>query len=243
MRDREPASPLPRGAQPTQALDEHRVEGERRRVVQQAVQHLVVAGGRHVEELADLGLDLGAGLTTGYRNVDIDGSKDKYKEDYNLRSGLRLFHADAQLRNRKCKLHAPAQHKVLEPRTKARRLLLRQFIDQERDRANATCHEHSALLATLYVPIQFMFGGQGFLTLLRLSQLALSIAEEGLLQIPVGRVIDPQGLLFSGDLTGWSGEDLEANYYQVQLAFGHSRLAAFRLLVEAARGAGGGGGA
>src|SRR4030095_16589045 len=39
--------------------------------------------------------DLGAGLTTGYRNVDIDGSKDKYYEDYNLRSGLRLFHADA----------------------------------------------------------------------------------------------------------------------------------------------------
>jgi hypothetical protein len=39
--------------------------------------------------------DLGAGLTAGYRNVDIDGSKDKYREDYNLRSGFRLFHADA----------------------------------------------------------------------------------------------------------------------------------------------------
>ena len=38
---------------------------------------------------------LDGGLTAGYRNVDIDGSKDKYKEDYNLRSGLRLFHADA----------------------------------------------------------------------------------------------------------------------------------------------------
>jgi hypothetical protein len=29
--------------------------------------------------------------TAGYRLVDIDGSKDKYKEDYNLRSGGRLF--------------------------------------------------------------------------------------------------------------------------------------------------------
>ncbi|HWP66452.1 MAG TPA: hypothetical protein VNO26_11110 [Candidatus Limnocylindria bacterium] len=30
-------------------------------------------------------------VTAGYRNVDIDGSRDKYREDYNLRSGGRLF--------------------------------------------------------------------------------------------------------------------------------------------------------
>ena len=38
--------------------------------------------------------DLGASITAGYRNVDIDGSKDKYREDYNLRSGGRLFNLD-----------------------------------------------------------------------------------------------------------------------------------------------------
>jgi hypothetical protein len=32
--------------------------------------------------------------SAGYRLVDIDGSKDKYREDYNLRSGLRLFDFD-----------------------------------------------------------------------------------------------------------------------------------------------------
>ena len=37
---------------------------------------------------------LGASVTAGYRNVDIDGSKDKYREDYNLRSGGRLFNLD-----------------------------------------------------------------------------------------------------------------------------------------------------
>jgi len=35
--------------------------------------------------------DLSASVTAGYRLVDIDGSKDKYREDYNLRSGGRLF--------------------------------------------------------------------------------------------------------------------------------------------------------
>jgi hypothetical protein len=34
---------------------------------------------------------LDARVSAGYRMVDIDGSKDKYKEDYNLRSGGRLF--------------------------------------------------------------------------------------------------------------------------------------------------------
>jgi hypothetical protein len=33
-------------------------------------------------------------ISGGYRTVDVDGSKDKYKEDYNLRSGLRLFDLD-----------------------------------------------------------------------------------------------------------------------------------------------------
>jgi len=32
-----------------------------------------------------------ATATAGYRTIDIDGSKDKYREDYNLRSGGRLF--------------------------------------------------------------------------------------------------------------------------------------------------------
>jgi hypothetical protein len=32
--------------------------------------------------------------TAGYRMVDIDGSKPKFREDYNLRSGLRLFDFD-----------------------------------------------------------------------------------------------------------------------------------------------------
>ena len=33
-------------------------------------------------------------VSAGYRMVDIDGAKDKYREDYNLRSGLRLFTFD-----------------------------------------------------------------------------------------------------------------------------------------------------
>src|SRR5262245_14380994 len=34
-------------------------------------------------------------ITAGYRKVDIDGSRDKYREDYNLRSGGRLFALEA----------------------------------------------------------------------------------------------------------------------------------------------------
>lgn len=34
---------------------------------------------------------LSGAVSAGYRLVDIDGAKDKYKEDYNLRSGGRLF--------------------------------------------------------------------------------------------------------------------------------------------------------
>lgn len=37
------------------------------------------------------GYAIDASTTAGYRLVDIDGAKGKYKEDYNLRSGLRLF--------------------------------------------------------------------------------------------------------------------------------------------------------
>jgi hypothetical protein len=33
-------------------------------------------------------------LSAGYRNVDVDGSHDKYREDYNLMSGGRLFDLD-----------------------------------------------------------------------------------------------------------------------------------------------------
>lgn len=40
------------------------------------------------------GWSYGASVTAGYRMVDIDGSKDRYREDYNLRSGGRLFDVD-----------------------------------------------------------------------------------------------------------------------------------------------------
>jgi hypothetical protein len=42
------------------------------------------------------GYTLGGWATAGYRLVDIDGSKDKYREDYNLRSGGRLFDVDLE---------------------------------------------------------------------------------------------------------------------------------------------------
>jgi hypothetical protein len=38
---------------------------------------------------------LDAAVTAGYRLVDIDGAKDRYKEDYDLRSGGRLFGLEA----------------------------------------------------------------------------------------------------------------------------------------------------
>jgi hypothetical protein len=40
------------------------------------------------------GYSLDGAATAGYRLVDIDGAKQKYREDYNLRSGLRLFDFD-----------------------------------------------------------------------------------------------------------------------------------------------------
>lgn len=38
------------------------------------------------------GWTYGASATAGYRMTDIDGAKEKYREDYDLRSGGRLFH-------------------------------------------------------------------------------------------------------------------------------------------------------
>src|SRR5436190_21246749 len=52
------AGALTAGAQSTESLDKQRVDGERLRLVHQGVEHLVVAGGGHVEQLAD-GLLLG----------------------------------------------------------------------------------------------------------------------------------------------------------------------------------------
>jgi hypothetical protein len=40
------------------------------------------------------GWTYGASATAGYRMTDIDGAKEKYREDYDLRSGGRLFHLD-----------------------------------------------------------------------------------------------------------------------------------------------------
>jgi hypothetical protein len=47
------------------------------------------AAGEPFHAFPDYSLETSA--TTGYRLVDIDGAKDKYREDYNLRSGGRLF--------------------------------------------------------------------------------------------------------------------------------------------------------
>ncbi len=55
------AGPLPRRTHATQPLDEHRVSGHGLRPVDERVEHLVVAGRGHVEQLAD-GLLLGSGV-------------------------------------------------------------------------------------------------------------------------------------------------------------------------------------
>ncbi len=46
------------------------------------------------EPAAAGGWTYGASATAGYRMTDIDGAKEKYREDYDLRSGGRLFHLD-----------------------------------------------------------------------------------------------------------------------------------------------------
>jgi len=83
-----------------------------------------------------------------------------------------------------------------------------------------------------------------------IQQLALSIAEQGLLQTPVGRLLDADdqpinwqdGFYFvADDHRGVSTETIDKMAvdfvwepgYKVQLAFGHSRLAAFRFLKDA----------
>ena len=55
---------------------------------------LAAAAANAADALVVGGYDLGASITSGYRMVDVDGSKDKYREDYNLHSGLRLFNVD-----------------------------------------------------------------------------------------------------------------------------------------------------
>jgi hypothetical protein len=52
-----------------------------------------LAPGARAEE-ATFPYALDASATTGYRWVDVDGAKDKYREDYNLHSGVRLFDLD-----------------------------------------------------------------------------------------------------------------------------------------------------
>jgi hypothetical protein len=59
-----------------------------------AVLALVLAGARAAVAGPIDDYTLGASATAGYRTVDIDGSKSKYREDYNLRSGFRLFDFD-----------------------------------------------------------------------------------------------------------------------------------------------------
>jgi ParB/RepB/Spo0J family partition protein len=70
------------------------------------------------------------------------------------------------------------------------------------------------------------------------QSLAVSISEKGLLQIPVGRLVDKDGIPISLDnMQSWQDlmegdlqEVLKQTGWQVQLACGHSRLAAYRLL-------------
>ncbi len=54
---------------------------------------VLAAAGVHAEDAPEhtLPYRLTGTVSAGYRLVDIDGSKDRYKEDYNLRSGGRLF--------------------------------------------------------------------------------------------------------------------------------------------------------
>jgi ParB/RepB/Spo0J family partition protein len=60
------------------------------------------------------------------------------------------------------------------------------------------------------------------------KKLALSIARDGLMQPPVGRWVFPDGT----PARGMGRADLTESGMRVQLAFGHSRLAAFRWLED-----------
>ena len=65
------------------------------------------------------------------------------------------------------------------------------------------------------------------------QKIALSIAQQGLLQTPVGRVVNPvthEAADAAEALRGNTSEMLVKVGWRVQLAFGHTRLAAYRLL-------------
>jgi hypothetical protein len=57
-----------------------------------AVAALVLGRPARAEVLPGYSLD--GSVTAGYRHVDVGGSEDKFREDYNLRSGGRLFNLD-----------------------------------------------------------------------------------------------------------------------------------------------------
>jgi ParB family transcriptional regulator, chromosome partitioning protein len=61
-----------------------------------------------------------------------------------------------------------------------------------------------------------------------IKKIALSIAQDGLMQIPVGRWVFPDG----NPVKGMGSADLTGSGLKVQLAFGHSRLAAFKWLED-----------
>jgi hypothetical protein len=60
-----------------------------------------------------------------------------------------------------------------------------------------------------------------------IKKIALSIAQDGLMQVPVGRWVFPDGT----PVHGMGRADLTGSGLRVQLAFGHSRLAAFWWLI------------
>jgi len=64
-----------------------------------------------------------------------------------------------------------------------------------------------------------------------IRRLALSIGKDGLLQIPLGRLIDPTGQPVA-EPPGDDWPQVFARGYRIQLAFGHSRLAAYRFLTD-----------
>ena len=68
-----------------------------------------------------------------------------------------------------------------------------------------------------------------------IKKIALSIAEDGLLQTPVGRWAHPSGKPMPS-AAGYEPDDFAAlmiaTGWHVQLAFGHSRLAAYKWIVD-----------
>jgi len=64
-----------------------------------------------------------------------------------------------------------------------------------------------------------------------IADLAASIARDGLLQTPLGRIVNQQGVVVPAAKIGTQpGVSIPANKWRVQLAFGHSRLKAYELL-------------